>query len=63
MTNTVIYISITHDDETLTVDGNLCLFGELLATLHDVARDLSKTTSMDILPIPDSNQEGSHVIR
>ena len=63
MTNTVIYISVTRGSETLILDGNLYLFGELLTTLNDAARELSQPAPLASLPVedPKSEQEETHV--
>ncbi len=44
MSDTVIFVSITRGRETLTLDGNFCLFRELLTTLNDSARDVFQKT-------------------
>jgi hypothetical protein len=62
MTNTEIYISITRGNETLTIDGTLCLFGELLTTLQDSARKLMQTQRVLITTTTLADpKEGTHV--
>jgi hypothetical protein len=62
MSQTEIYISITHGSETLTVDGTLSLFEELIATLHDSARGLTQSRPVLGTKTPTADlKEGSHV--
>jgi hypothetical protein len=63
MADPEIYISITRGSETLTLDGNLHLFGELLTTLSDAARDLDRPCPKLVSTAHDVNPEkkGSYV--
>jgi hypothetical protein len=62
MSETVIYISVIRGKDALTLDGNLYLFGELLTTLSDAARQLSQAEPAPVaLPVEDPKQGGAHV--
>ena len=61
MIDTAIYISLTRDNVTLILDGNLSLLGELLATLNAVMGQIShpKYSSNPALN-PYENPEGEN---
>jgi hypothetical protein len=52
MTQTTIYLSVVRGNDSLTLDGALNLFGELLTTLSDASREIARkpTVLADCLP-------------
>ena len=55
MLQTTIYLSVNRGGDTLTLDGNLSLFKELLTTLSDTARGVSQKDSSPAVTIPVEN--------
>jgi hypothetical protein len=62
MIQTTIYLSVINGKDTLTLDGNLYLFGELLTTLSEASRQLTQAEAL-ALPAEDLKQSegGTHV--
>jgi len=62
MSETAIYISVIRGGDALTLDGNLYLFGELLTTLSNAARQLSQADPAPVaLPAEDPKHEAANV--
>jgi hypothetical protein len=63
MTDAEIYVSITDGNKSLILDGNLCLFGDLINTLQGRANDSYQVLShsKDALQLDESKKEEKHV--
>lgn len=59
MTQTTIYLSVINGKDTLTLDGNLYLFKELLTTLNNAVKELPQAdpARVDALPMQSAAQE------
>jgi hypothetical protein len=61
MTQTTIYLSVIHGKDTLTLDGNLNLFKELLTTLNNAVKELPQADSALPVEDPKQTEAGIHV--
>lgn len=57
MTQTTIYLSVIHGKDTLTLDGNLYLFRELLKTLNNTVNELPQADLARVHTLTMSAQE------
>jgi hypothetical protein len=65
MTQTTIYLSVINGKDTLTLDGNLYLFRELLTTLNNTVKKMPQTDAESAnvnIPVRayEVNQEVNH---
>jgi hypothetical protein len=61
MTQTTIYLSVICGTDSLTLDGNLYLFRELLASLTQQAKEPTETRLAVAIQPQENQQEGKNV--
>jgi|GEM_PF-3024812 len=57
MTQTTIYLSVNNGKDTLTLDGNLYLFKELLTTLNNGGKESPQADSAQVLSVQNTAEE------